>query len=122
MSDREGRDSPPEHISASLDRFLEGRGLDEAIRRIGILKAWPGLVGPQIAEATRAVEVQGDVVVVEVASSPWMNELTMIRDRLLRRIHEKWSDAPIGGIRFRLAGMQPAKGAGRGSSQLKGYP
>ena len=99
-SRRRGRLTP---LTDALSGYLEESGLEGKLRRLSAVDEWPRTVGPRIATVTRAVEVRGDALVVEVASSAWLNELSMIRNELLDRINET-SDSPlVERILFRLA-------------------
>jgi len=107
------RNPRPVPVSKVLGDYLESSGLDEAIERTGLLDEWAGVVGGRIAAVTRAAEVRGDTLIVEVASSAWLNELTMMRNKILGRINKLPDRPSLGGIRFRLApgpdGGEPLK-------------
>ena len=106
MSGRRAGDSGPgrfEPVAEALRGYLERSGLDESLERLGALDEWPGAVGPRVARVTRAVEVRGDKLVVEVLSSAWINELTMMKGLILERLNSVCAGPPMGGIRFRLA-------------------
>lgn len=106
MSGRRAADSGPrrfEPVADALRGYLERSGLDESLERLGALDEWPGAVGPRVARVTRAVEVRGDKLVVEVLSSAWINELTMMKGLILERLNSVCAGPPMGGIRFRLA-------------------
>ena len=101
------RNRRPVPVSAVLGEYLASSGLEVAIERTRLLDDWPDVVGERIAGVTKAVEVRGDVLVVEVASSPWLNELTMMRGAILDRINGLPDRPPVGRIRFRLASEGP---------------
>ena len=88
-----------------LAGYLDRTGLGEALGRVGALDEWSGAVGPRVSRVTSAVEVQGDTLVVEVISSAWLSELSMMRPLILRQVNEARAGPAIGDIRFRLAGM-----------------
>ena len=106
MSGRRATDSGPrrfELVADALREYLEQTGLDESLERLGALDEWPGAVGPRVARVTRAVEVRGDTLVVEVLSSAWSHELTMMKGIILDRLNSIRTGPAIGDIRFRLA-------------------
>ena len=104
------RNRRPVPVSAVLGEYLASSGLEAAIERTRLLDDWSEVVGERIAGVTRAVEVRGDMLVVEVASSPWLNELTMMRGAILDRINGLPDRPPIGRILFRLAPDGPPAG------------
>lgn len=106
MSGKRAADSGPrrfEPVADALRGYLERTGLDESLERLGALDEWAGAVGPRVARVTRAVEVRGDKLVVEVLSSAWIAELTMMKGLILERLNSVRAGPPLGGIRFRLA-------------------
>lgn len=92
-----------EPVADTLRGYLARTGLGESLERLGALDEWAGAVGPRVAGVTRAVEVRGDRLTVEVLSSAWIAELTMMRGLILERLNAVRAGPPIGGIRFRLA-------------------
>ena len=92
-----------EPLSQALGQYLERSGLHVALERHGLLDEWSGAVGPRIASVTRAAEVRGATLVVEVASSAWLSELTMMRKTILERLNGIRDGVTVEQIRFRLA-------------------
>ena len=90
-------------VSEVLEEFLAESGLGESLERLGAMDEWPDAVGGRVSGVTRAVEVRGDTLVVEVVSSAWLTELSMMKGLILERLNSRRGDAPIGRIRFRLA-------------------
>ena len=94
----------PAPVSRVLNDYLESSGLALSLLRTGALEAWPEVVGPRIAGVSRAVEARGGTLVVEVMSSAWLNELTMMREEILKRFNESEGLPAFDALRFRLAG------------------
>lgn len=90
-------------LSGVLAGFLDRSGLAESFGRLSAVDEWADAVGPRIGRVARAVEVQGDVLVVEVRSSAWINELSMMSGLILERVNAGTAGASIGRVRFRLA-------------------
>lgn len=106
-------------VAEVLHEYLERTGLTESLERLGALDEWAEAVGPRVAQVTRAVEVRGDRLVVEVLSSTWIAELAMIKGLVLERLNSVREGPPIGGIRFRLA--ETAKSIGKTRKTKKGF-
>lgn len=107
-------------LSGALAEYLEESGLGESLARLGAVDEWASAVGPRVAEVTRAVEVRGDVLVVEVLSSAWINELSMMRGLVLERVNALRAGPPVRAVRFRLA--ETADGLGGGRRRRPGAP
>ena len=90
-------------VGEVLEGYLAESGLGESLARLGAMDEWAETVGSRVSGVTRPVEVRGDTLVVEVLSSAWLNELSMMKGMILERLNAGRADAPIGGIRFRLA-------------------
>ena len=91
-------------VGEVLESYLAESGLGESLARLGALDDWAETVGDRVSGVTRPVEVRGDTLVVEVLSSAWLTELSMMKGMILERLNAGRADAPIGDIRFRLAG------------------
>ena len=95
----------PVPLSSVLGDYLKATGLDASIDRIVVLEEWSAIVGHRIAQVTRATEVRGDSLLVEVDSSAWLSELTMMRSEILERVNRSTKGPPFRRILFRLAGI-----------------
>ena len=103
----------PERVGEVLAGYLDGTSLGESLARLGAIEEWAGAVGPKVSRVTRPVEVRGETLVVEVVSSAWLSELSMMRRLILDRVNAVRAGPAIGRIRFRLAdGGQNAIGPG----------
>jgi len=110
MTSEQDRNQPVS-LSGALADFLETSGLKNSLARLGALDEWADAVGPRIAAVTKAVEVRGEVLVVEVQSSAWMNELSMMGEMVLDRVNASRAGPPFARIRYRLAGAPDAADA-----------
>ncbi len=98
-----GRPAGFKAVGEVLEGYLAASGLGESLERLGAMDEWAGTVGARVSAVTRPVEVRGDTLVVEVLSSAWLTELSMMKGLILERLNSRRADAPIGDIRFRLA-------------------
>jgi len=80
-------DGGPTRVGDLLGDLLERQGLATQIRRMGALDAWKEAVGEKIARVTRARAVAASTLFVEVRSSAWLNELSLMKDALLERVN-----------------------------------
>ena len=101
MSARERTGPVP--VAQVLEGVLKDAGVHEQVQRAGAVDTWDERVGEAIAKVARPRMVSGTVLVVEVKSSAWLNELNMMRDEILRRLNRDEREAPIEGLRFVLA-------------------
>lgn len=97
MSERRG----PVRVGEIVGSFLADTGIQKRLERFDVLERWPDLVGDRIAAVTRARGLSEDTLFVEVRSSAWLTELTMMKGDILERINEdREADARIGRLVF----------------------
>lgn len=99
MSDRRG----PTRVAAVLADVLEQHGVRKQVERIGILDLWPEIVGEQLARVTRPKGLDEDALFVEVRSSAWLMELSLMKEEFLERVNERLGSNPLERIVFVLA-------------------
>ena len=80
-------DAGPTRVGDLVDTLLETRGLSTQIRRIGALDVWSGAVGKRISDVTKAKTVVASTLFVEVRSSAWLMELSLMKEALLERVN-----------------------------------
>ena len=93
-------------VAEVLEGYLDRTGLGDSLARLGALEEWAAAVGERVSSVTRPVEVRGETLVVEVLSSAWINELSMMGELILERLNARGEGPPIGRIRFRMAETQ----------------
>ncbi len=93
----------PERVGGLVDGFLRAKGLREHVLQAGVVEEWEERVGEAIARVTRAKEVQEGTLIVEVKSSAWLSELSLMRGEILRQVNEGRSEGRVDRIVFRLA-------------------
>ena len=72
-------------IGKEVQSFSQRLGLTEELSFLE--RAWEAEVGP-IARLANIVAIDGEALVVEVSSSPAMQELTLRRKELIRRMNK----------------------------------
>ncbi|MBA2541457.1 MAG: DUF721 domain-containing protein [Deltaproteobacteria bacterium] len=88
-------------VAITLDRY----GLTDEIRAGRLLTEWSDLVGPKIAQRTRPDGVVDRTLWIEVVSSAWMHELTLLRAQLVHGLLERMGEPRLfDDVRFKLAG------------------
>jgi len=84
---------------AILD-LLKVYGIDQAVQLHRSTALWGEIVGPAIAQNSRALEVKGKTLFVKVKSSSWRNEIAFQKDEILKAINEKIGSTLIEDIRL----------------------
>jgi predicted nucleic acid-binding Zn ribbon protein len=93
----------PTRVDALLAQVLEAHGVQKTVQRIGILDEWSAIVGERIAGVTKVKGLDGDALFVEVRSSAWLMELSMLKGEVLKRVNARLGESPVERIVFVLA-------------------
>lgn len=97
------RSGGAERLADALSRFMRTSGLTDRVKQSEVLTLWPELVGPELAQVTRAISVSEDGTLFAVArTSAWMHELTLMESELLASINRVTMNRPIAKIRWAL--------------------
>ncbi|MBX3160030.1 MAG: DUF721 domain-containing protein [Deltaproteobacteria bacterium] len=84
---------------------LELYGISEEVRAGRIVTEWAELVGPKVAQRTRPDGVADRVLWIEVASSAWLHELSLLKPQLVMGLVDRLGQPRLfDEVRFRLAG------------------
>ncbi len=93
-------------ILNSILRKTEGAPHQEQYR---IWDIWNEVVGPHIAKRARPETVRKGVLIINVISSVWMQELGFMKGEILERIQQRLGFSVINDIRFRLGQTSQGK-------------
>jgi hypothetical protein len=79
-------------------------GTRKGLLKSRVLTEWAELVGPKLSSRTRPYSITDRILVIEVASSAWLHELTMLKAQLLDALHQRMG-APrlFDDLEFKLA-------------------
>ena len=95
----------PRTAGQAIGAALEFRGITDEVRARSILTEWLELVGPKIASRTRPDGVYDRVLVVEVASSAWLQELNLLRAQILSGLLARLGEPKLfDDLKLKLAG------------------
>lgn len=94
-----GRDAFPRTremlpVEALVRDLIDHHRLAPEVRAHRILIEWPRLVGPQIARVTAPDGLHKGVLSVWVKTSAWMQELRLLKDRVIGDINAALGDPP----------------------------
>ena len=110
------RAAGPRSAKDAIGAALAFHGISDAVRAQRVHTEWSDLVGPKIAARTRPQHIDGKTLVIEVASSAWLHELTLLRAQILAGLLERLGPPKLfEDLVFRLAGRsraEPASDAG----------
>jgi len=98
-------DRPPmkkaEKVGSLLKQILGQPGIGEQITRHQAWLVWDQLVGEQIAARARPLKLRKGVLEVQVDHPVWMQQLQMLKPKILEKINAKIPNAGITDIYLR---------------------
>lgn len=71
-----------------LGSAVDAKEILRAARALRVLRSWPDIVGPHLAERSHPDRYERGTVYVAVQGSAWAQELRMVQERLLERLNE----------------------------------
>ena len=91
-------------------RLLTGKGvsavLGPRLRDLVIWQMWDQAVGEAIASRTMPLRISGGVLTVTVASGPWMQQLSFMKDELRQRINGCLGEDRVTEIIFKAGSLK----------------
>ena len=91
-----------ESLKIALQRALNERGLERELRGWDAVKEWARVVGPHIAEHSRATAYNQGALEVEVDGSAWMQELTILKKKLILKLNSELGSNSVRELRYRV--------------------
>jgi predicted nucleic acid-binding Zn ribbon protein len=99
------RDQP---LTAILPEVMKKIGLEQPMWEQTLLREWPAIVGPQVAQHTRPGRLERCQLYVYVANSAWLSELKRYGEKkILAKLQERFGTQRIKGLRLQLDPDQP---------------
>jgi predicted nucleic acid-binding Zn ribbon protein len=99
---------PVGELLPSIYRKLVREAVDEQALALAL---WPVVVGPKVAERTRAVRLFGSTLVVEAATPEWRRQLSAMTWEIVGKLNAAAGKEVIRDLQFQVARRPPARAA-----------
>ena len=109
MAKREG----PQPVSRIIGDALRRFGLHERLEERTVLLRWREIVGEEIAEHSRAVDLQDGVLVLEADHGVWRQEVTMLVPMIIKKFNALCGDGTVTEVTWRERPVRRGKRGGR---------
>lgn len=90
-------------VREALPAALTALGISRRTRAAQAVWLWPQVVGPVLAEQTRAIELRGGTLWVSATSAPLAHQLHLERQGLVERLNRAIGAPAVKDIRSRQA-------------------
>lgn len=107
-SQAKGASGSAEHFSQLIGRVIEGLSGKERLGEEEIEKAWRKAAGGAAAKHSTPVSFKKASLVVNVASSSWLYELTVRKKEILKILEAELRGKKIKELRFRIGDISPS--------------
>ena len=88
----------PTLLASILPRTLSALGIDQELSNRNVLRSWDTLVGDSLARHAHAVSIRNGVLYVNVTDSIWIQELTLMKPLVMRRLQQSFPASKITSI------------------------
>jgi len=97
----------PQRIDEILARALRKRHVPFRSEDRRLIEVWEKAVGLQIASQSRPEHLRGEVLLVKVANSVWMQQLHFLKEEIIGNVNTALGKTSVKDIRF-IIGQLPA--------------
>lgn len=91
---------------ALLEQLLQQAGLAGKLHAYESWRVWDEVVGPQIAAHARPARIRDGVLEVRVDQAVWMQQLQLMKPKILSRLNERLGGEPIADIFWRRGRLE----------------
>jgi predicted nucleic acid-binding Zn ribbon protein len=92
----------PASLGTVLQQAVEASGIDVDLDAYRLWQKWDEVVGPAIAQNTRPEAIKGKLLLVNVSSAPWMQQLQFLKPELIQKLNEMLGKELVENIRFQI--------------------
>ncbi|PLX98689.1 MAG: hypothetical protein C0623_11835 [Desulfuromonas sp.] len=85
-------------INSLLEQILADKGLDSKLKKYKTWSIWDDVVGPQIARHAQPLRIRDSVLEVRVAHATWMQQLQLLKPRILKELNDRLGDKTLSDI------------------------
>lgn len=87
-------------LRQALASWTPQRGKDDALAAVEA--AWANVVGDEVARNSRPIRLAGDALVIATRSSAWSEQLSLLGDRILAALSQRFGLQKVRKLRFRV--------------------
>ncbi|MCF8227188.1 MAG: DUF721 domain-containing protein [Bacteroidales bacterium] len=75
-------------IASLLDQFIKENNLEQGLAEYRVKKSWSELLGRNVSMATRSIYIKDRKLFVKLHSSVIRNELSLLKEDLMKKLNE----------------------------------
>mgnify|MGYP001289467043 FL=1 len=88
MYNEKKRSSKEKHLGDVIDKLLKAYNLEDKMKELDLLEAWPDLMGKAVAHRTKSIEIKNQKLLLKIDSSVMREELHIGKQVIIQRVNE----------------------------------
>jgi predicted nucleic acid-binding Zn ribbon protein len=92
----------PVPLGSVLEEAMRASKIDVDLDVYRLWEEWTHLVGPAIAQNASPEAIKGKLLLVNVSSSPWMQQLQYLKSELMEKLNTALGRNAVEDIRFKI--------------------
>ena len=88
MYNEKKRSSKEKHLGDVIDKLLKAYNLEDKMKELDLLEAWPDLMGKAVAHRTKSIEIKNQKLLLKIDSSVMREELHIGKQVIIHRVNE----------------------------------
>ena len=92
----------PAPLGTILQQAIKATRIDVDLDAFRLWQQWKDVVGPEIAENTKPEAIKGKLLLVNVSSAPWMQQLQFLKPELIEKLNQALGKELVKDIRFKI--------------------
>jgi predicted nucleic acid-binding Zn ribbon protein len=90
----------PQKIGDLVRRTIDKMGYSDRLEKQSAVEKWGDVVGDSISAETKALKIDGDILVVKVFKPAWRQQLIFLKEELLEKLGAELGEGRVRDIRF----------------------
>ena len=88
MHNEKKRSSNEKHLGDVIDKLLKAYNLEDKMKELDLLEAWPDLMGKAVAHRTKSIEIKNQKLLLSIDSSVMREQLHIGKQVIIQRVNE----------------------------------
>jgi predicted nucleic acid-binding Zn ribbon protein len=94
------------HIGSIVNKVFRAARNDADADMIQVWNVWKGVVGSAVAENARPAAFKGNLLLVNVSSSPWLQQLQFLKGDIIIRLNQALKQELVTEIKFKIGPLE----------------
>ncbi len=93
-------------VGSVVEKMLRSYNLWQGYQQYLLVENWDNIVGPDLAEVTRAESISKGVLRISVKDSVWAYHLSILKPRLVKKLNDYAGGKIVKDIFFRIESLE----------------